>query len=59
VHVLEDGRYRLDDGRILTAEEVTRLHRMAPLSETAQKRQDEEARELSEGESSGRIQLED
>lgn len=53
--ILEDGRYQLDDGRILTQEEVASLHKKAPSAKPEPSGKDE----LSEGQSSGTIRLED
>lgn len=52
--VLSDGSYELDDGRILTQEEVLKLHEKAPA-----KSKKEDKDELAEGQSSGTIRLED
>lgn len=58
MQILPDGTYRLKDGRVLTAEEMTRLHQDAPLAEGATKKQeDEDKLDLQEGQSSGKIEL--
>lgn len=55
--ILEDGRYQLDDGRILTQEEVASLHKKAPSAKLASKSEEKDS--LEEGQSSGTIRLED
>lgn len=52
--ILDDGRYQLDDGRILTQDEVIKLHEKAP-----SRKKEPQDTELAEGQSSGPVRLED
>lgn len=55
--VLENGDYQLDDGRVIPAAQIGKLHKTAPRTESVQP--SPEKKELSEGEASGVIRLED
>lgn len=56
--VLENGDYLLNDGRIIPASEIGKLHQTAPKSESL-KPAEKKPQELAEGQSSGNILLED
>ena len=58
MRVLENGDYLLDDGRIIPADQIGKLHTSAPKSESL-KPAEQKPQELSEGQSSGVILLED
>ena len=51
--VLENGDYLLDDGRVIPADQVGKLHEKQPGPKS------EDKNELSEGQCSGPIKLED
>jgi hypothetical protein len=60
MEILPDGRYRLDSGQILEAEQIVNLHKTAPMSDKAlarQERREKKKVELQEGQCSGPIQL--
>lgn len=57
MQILEDGSFRLSDGRIIPAADVSKLYKNAPLSLQAQEAKEAEVEELKEGESSGVQQL--
>lgn len=56
MEVLTDGRYKLDDGRILTQEEVIQLHKKTIKEDEVQKKGQ---LDLEEGQCSGPVQLND
>lgn len=56
--VLPNGDYQLDDGRIIPADQIGKLHQKAPKSESLAKAPEKKT-ELSEGQSSGVMRLED
>jgi hypothetical protein len=55
--VLENGDYLLDDGRVIPATQIGKLHKTAPKTEAVVPAPG--PKELSEGETSGVIRLED
>jgi hypothetical protein len=55
--VLANGDYQLDDGKVIPASEIGKLHQKAPKSESL--KPVEKSKELAEGQSSGVIRLED
>jgi len=58
--VLENGDYLMDDGRVITSMDIAKQHKIAPKSLKALEAEEKTAtRELSEGQSSGTIRLED
>lgn len=58
MQVLPDGSYKLSDGRVIPADQIGKLYRKAPLSRQAQtEREEKDADELQEGQSSGVIDL--
>ena len=59
--IREDGKYELADGRVLTQEEVIRLHKAAltPPEATQPRRRRGQQLELKEGQSSGPVTLHD
>jgi hypothetical protein len=58
MRVLENGDYQLDDGRVIRADQVAKQYSSAPKVESKLP-VSKPGLELSEGQSSGRIQLED
>ena len=52
-----DGKYELEDGRVLTPEEAMQLHKKVP--EKKDPKKNPKVLELAEGESSGPIPLND
>ena len=56
--ILPNGDYQLDDGRIIPADQIGKLHQNAPKSESMGT-PSEKKTELAEGQSSGIIRLED
>jgi hypothetical protein len=56
VFVDKDGNYHLDNGQVIPAGEIGKLHQKAPKSESLAPK---EKQELAEGQSSGVIRLED
>ena len=56
--VLPNGDYQLDDGRVISADQIGKLHQKAPKSESLVKTPEKKT-ELAEGQSSGVIRLED
>lgn len=60
MRVLENGDYLLDDGTVIPAKEIGKLHEKAPKAQSASEAKEEDSKqELSEGQSSGVIRLED
>lgn len=56
--VLANGDYQLDNGQVIPASEVGKLHQKAPKSESLAPKETKK-QELAEGQSSGVIRLED
>lgn len=56
--VLANGDYQLESGEIIPADQIGKLHKTAPKAETVSKPAEKKL-ELSEGQSSGIIKLED
>jgi hypothetical protein len=56
--VLDNGDYQLDNGKVIPASEIGKAHQKAPKSESL-KPKESKPQELSEGQSSGVIRLED
>ena len=56
--VLENGDYQLDNGQVIPASKIGKLHQSAPKSESL-KPSEKKPQELAEGQTSGVIRLED
>ncbi len=56
--ILPNGDYQMDDGRVIPASEIGKMHQKAPKSESLKPSQ-LKPQELAEGQSSGVIRLED
>lgn len=57
---LENGDWQTSDGRIIKADEIGKQFKSAPRSKKAMETvEDDESSQLQEGQSSGRIRLED
>ena len=56
--ILDNGDYQLDNGQVIPASEVGKMHKTAPKSESL-KPVEKKPQELAEGQSSGVIRLED
>ena len=57
--VREDGKYEFNDGRVLTPEEASKLHKTAQPAPEAKKPNKKGQLDLKEGQSSGPIPLHD
>lgn len=56
--VRDDGKYQMNDGRVMTPEEVTQLHKKMP-EQTTPPKKNPKVLDLKEGQSSGPVQLND